>query len=328
MTSKKNVKSTKAYFLTTDKKDVSVDDLGWKEDIVGPTDKDSHVWAYEETTYSNGETEKSTPVIIMKHSKPGSFCSGIGNQKQNKTESDSPSAMIHYLDEEENDEEDEKELTHEELALEAKRKDEELADLVDSYFINHNDSVYDAIEEIEDEDILEIDFAKDEIRSKSAPAVEADMLTANEVEMVPAGEFSYIEEIIYTHAISKIIQNLRTESNEMYEGIINTQNLIGAQVYSEMKVTIADQISHTYKTEIAEYSAYMDDLTLLASAPDKIKQTVDKYVKTTMQDVLSFFDKVSLTDYNEQQKDLETMQDQLNKLTKRIKVLEKTNKRK
>ena len=324
MTNKKNVQSTKSYFLTTNKEDVTIDDLGWEEDIVEPSDKDSRVWAYEEITYSNGEIEETNPVILDLYSELESDSSEVGEEKQESLEEDSPSAMIYYLD----DEEDDEELTHEELALEAKRKDEELADLVDSYFINHNDSVYDAIEEIEDEDILEIDFAKDEIRSKSAPAVEAGMLTANEVEMVPAGEFSYIEEIIYTHAISKIIQNLRTESNEMYEGIINTQNLIGAQVYSEMKVTIADQISHTYKTEIAEYSAYMDDLTLLASAPDKIKQTVDKYVKTTMQDILGFFDKVSLTDYNEQQKDLETMQDQLNKLTKRIKVLEKTNKRK
>ena len=324
MTSKKNVQSTKSYFLTTNKEDVTIDDLGWEEDIVEPSDKDSRVWAYEEITYSNGEIEESNPVILGLYSELESDSLEVGEEKQESPEDDSPSAMIYYLD----DEEDDKELTHEELALEAKRKDEELADLVDSYFINHNDSVYDAIEEIEDEDILEIDFAKDEIRSKSAPVVEADMLTANEVEMVPAGQFSYIEEIIYTHAISKIIQNLRTESNEMYEGIINTQNLIGAQVYSEMKVTIADQISHTYKTEIAEYSAYMDDLSLLASAPDKIKQTVDKYVKTTMQDILGFFDKVSLTDYTEQQKDLETMQDQLNKLTKRIKVLEKTNKRK
>ena len=324
MTSKKNVQSTKSYFLTTNKEDVTIDDLGWEEDIVEPSDKDSRVWAYEEITYSNGEIEESNPVILGLYSELESNSLEVDEEKQESPEDDSPSAMIYYLD----DEEDDKELTHEELALEAKRKDEELADLVDSYFINHNDSVYDAIEEIEDEDILEIDFAKDEIRSKSAPAVEANMLTANEVEMVPAGEFSYIEEIIYTHAISKIIQNLRTESNEMYEGIINTQNLIGAQVYSEMKVTIADQISHTYKTEIAEYSAYMDDLSLLASAPDKIKQTVDKYVKTTMQDILGFFDKVSLTDYTEQQKDLETMQDQLNKLTKRIKVLEKTNKRK
>lgn len=324
MTNKKNVQSTKSYFLTTNKEDVTIDDLGWEEDIVEPSDKDSRVWAYEEITYSNGEIEESNPVILGLYSELESDSLEVGEEKQESPEDDSPSAMIYYLD----DEEDDEELTHEELALEAKRKDEELADLVDSYFINHNDSVYDAIEEIEDEDILEIDFAKDEIRSKSAPVVEADMLTANEVEMVPAGQFSYIEEIIYTHAISKIIQNLRTESNEMYEGIINTQNLIGAQVYSEMKVTIADQISHTYKTEIAEYSAYMDDLNLLVSAPDKIKQTVDKYVKTTMQDVLSFFDKVSLTDYNEQQKDLETMQDQLNKLTKRIKVLEKTNKRK
>ena len=324
MTNNKNVQSTKSYFLTTNKEDVTIDDLGWEEDIVEPSDKDSRVWAYEEITYSNGEIEETNPVILDLYSELESDSSEVGEEKQESLEEDSPSAMIYYLD----DEEDDEELTHEELALEAKRKDEELADLVDSYFINHNDSVYDAIEEIEDEDILEIDFAKDEIRSKSAPAVEAGMLTANEVEMVPAGEFSYIEEIIYTHAISKIIQNLRTESNEMYEGIINTQNLIGAQVYSEMKVTIADQISHTYKTEIAEYSAYMDDLTLLASAPDKIKQTVDKYVKTTMQDILGFFDKVSLTDYNEQQKDLETMQDQLNKLTKRIKVLEKTNKRK
>lgn len=324
MTNKKKVQSTKSYFLTTNKEDVTIDDLGWEEDIVEPSDKDSRVWAYEEITYSNGEIEETNPVILGLYSELESDSLEVGEEKQESPEDDSPSAMIYYLD----DEEDDEELTHEELALEAKRKDEELADLVDSYFINHNDSVYDAIEEIEDEDILEIDFAKDEIRSKSAPVIEADMLMANEVEMVPAGEFSYIEEIIYTHAISKIIQNLRTESNEMYEGIINTQNLIGAQVYSEMKVTIADQISHTYKTEIAEYSAYMDDLTLLASAPDKIKQTVDKYVKTTMQDILGFFDKVSLTDYNEQQKDLETMQDELNKLTKRIKVLEKTNKRK
>lgn len=322
MTNKKNVQSTKSYFLTTNREDVTVDDLGWEEDIVKPSDKDSHVWAYEEITYSNGETDKSNPTILGLYSEMESDSSEVGEEKQESPEEDSPSAMIYYLD----DEEDEKELTQDELALEAKRKDEELADLVDSYFINHNDSVYDSIEEIEDEDILEIDFAKDEIRSTSSPVVEEDK--ENEVEMVPAGQFSYIEEIIYTHAISKIIQNLRTESNEMYEGIINTQNLIGAQVYSEMKVTIADQISHTYKTEIAEYSAYMDDLSLLASAPDKIKQTVDKYVKTTMQDILGFFDKVSLTDYTEQQKDLETMQDQLNKLTKRIKVLEKTNKRK
>lgn len=322
MTNKKNVQSTKSYFLTTNKENVSVDDLGWEEDIIKPSDKDSRVWAYEEITYSDGEIEKSNPAMLSLYNELESDSSEVGEEKQETPEEDSPGAMIYYLE----DEEDEEELTQDELALEAKRKDEELADLVDSYFINHNDSIYDAIEEIEDEDILEIDFAKDEIRSKSAPAVEEDK--ENEVEMVPAGQFSYIEEIIYTHAISKIIQNLRTESNEMYEGIINTQNIIGAQVYSEMKVTIADQISHTYKTEIAEYSAYMDDLSLLASAPDKIKQTVDKYVKTTMQDILGFFDKVSLTDYTEQQKDLETMQDQLNKLTKRIKVLEKTNKRK
>ena len=322
MTNKKNVQSTKSYFLTTNKEDVTIDDLGWEEDIVEPSDKDSRVWAYEEITYSNGEIEESNPVIFSLYGELESDSLEVGEEKQESLEDDSPSAMIYYLD----DEEDDEELTHEELALEAKRRDEELADLVDSYFINHGDSVYDSIEEIEDEDILEIDFAKDEIRSTSAPVVEEEK--ENEVEMVPAGQFSYIEEIIYIHAISKIIQNLRTESNEMYEGIINTQNLIGAQVYSEMKVTIADQISHTYKTEIAEYSAYIDDLSLLVSAPDKIKQTVDKYVKTTMQDVLSFFDKVSLTDYNEQQKDLETMQDQLNKLTKRIKVLEKTKKRK
>lgn len=61
----KRIESILEYYLITDKSTgVTVDDIGWSTTMQTPTATKPYLWNYELTTYSIGETDKSTPEIL------------------------------------------------------------------------------------------------------------------------------------------------------------------------------------------------------------------------------------------------------------------------